>query len=136
MTIIIDECLPKRLTQFFAHETAWTVPQIGLSGAKDGELLDTLDRKKIDVFITIDGNIEYQQQFANRTFGTVIIRSVSSRFADLVALESMLVELHAPSQQDKSLISHKSFRCCGCDLKKVCVARVYWCIGYLCIRNW
>jgi predicted nuclease of predicted toxin-antitoxin system len=93
MTIIVDECLPKRLTRFFENETAWTVPQIGLAGAKDGELLDALDRKKIDVFITIDGNIEYQQQFTNRTFGTVIIRSVSNRFSDLIRLESELVKI-------------------------------------------
>jgi len=83
MTIVIDECLPKRLIHFFSDHTAWTVPQMDLAGYKDRELLNILDEKGIDVFITIDGNIEYQQQFADRKFGTIIIRSVSNRFEDL-----------------------------------------------------
>lgn len=93
MTIIIDECLPKRLSKFFADGTAWTVPQIGLNGYKDTELLDALDERDIDVFITIDGNIEYQQQFKKRTFGTIIIRAVSNRFMDLKHLEEDLQKI-------------------------------------------
>ena len=91
MKIIIDECLPKRLTQFFPEEEVWTVSQIGLSGSEDRVLLDELDIKNIDIFITIDGNIEYQQQFKNRVFGTVIIRAVSNRFSDLLHLKDELV---------------------------------------------
>jgi predicted nuclease of predicted toxin-antitoxin system len=90
MKIIIDECLPKRLTRFFSDKDVKTVPQIGLAGCKDSELLKELDKLNIDVFITIDGNIEYQQQFANRTFGTIIIRAVSNRFADLEHLKKEL----------------------------------------------
>ena len=40
MKIVIDECLPKRVTQFFEKSSAYTVPQIGLSGSKDTELLE------------------------------------------------------------------------------------------------
>jgi predicted nuclease of predicted toxin-antitoxin system len=45
MKIIIDECLPKRLTRFFEKDSAYTVPQIGLSGSTDSELLEELDRR-------------------------------------------------------------------------------------------
>ena len=89
MKIIIDECLPKRITQFFDDEV-WTVPQIGLGGASDTVLLEELDSRKIDVFLTMDGNIEYQQQFENRVFGTIVIRSVSNRYADLEHLKDEL----------------------------------------------
>ncbi len=92
MKIIIDECLPKRITQFFPEDEVWTVPQIGLSGSTDKMLLDELDARNIEVFITIDGNIEYQQQFKNRVFGTVIIRAVSNRFSDLLHLKEELVK--------------------------------------------
>jgi len=101
MTIIVDECLPKRTIHFFAKDEVWTVPQIGLSGFKDAELLDELDNRNIDVFITIDGNIEFQQQFQHRKFGTIVIRSVSNRFADLQHLEKKLQDSVAsilPSQ--------------------------------------
>ncbi len=91
MKIIIDECLPKRVTQFFEGESVYTVPQIGLNGTTDSELLDELDKRDIDVFITIDGNIEYQQQFSKRNFGTVVIISVSNRFNDLLHLKEKIV---------------------------------------------
>jgi len=93
MTIIVDECLPKRITKIFKEGNAWTVPQIGLSGYKDTELLKELDHKKIDIFLTIDGNIEYQQQFKNRNFGTIIIRSVSNRFSDLKHFEKEIQDV-------------------------------------------
>ncbi|MCF6245591.1 MAG: hypothetical protein L3J43_11230 [Sulfurovum sp.] len=92
MKIIIDECLPKRVTNFFKNDEAWTVPQIGLGGYKDSALLDELDKRNIDIFITIDGNIEHQQQFKNRRFGTIVIRSVSNRFSDLKQFEDALTE--------------------------------------------
>jgi len=92
MKIIIDECLPKRLTRFFQDEDVKTVPQIGFAGWKDSELLKELDKLNVDVFITIDGNIEYQQQFTDRAFGTIIIRAVSNRFADLEHFEDELKE--------------------------------------------
>ena len=62
MKLVIDECLPKRLLQIFREHEAWTVPQIGLAGTSDSELLNKLDAKGVNVFITIDGNIEYQQK--------------------------------------------------------------------------
>jgi predicted nuclease of predicted toxin-antitoxin system len=92
MKIIIDECLPKRLTQFFEKDLAYTVPQIGLSGSTDSELLEELDRRGVDIFITIDGNIEYQQQFLKRKFGTVVILAVSNRFSDLERLKDKILD--------------------------------------------
>ena len=111
MTIILDECLPKRLRNIFTSHTVWTVPQIGLSGAKDRKLLDELDKKDIDCFITIDGNIEYQQQFKNRKFSTIVIRSISNRYSDLINLQDEILKglefvdkvkiIHIPNKGNK-----------------------------------
>jgi len=92
MKIIIDECLPKRVTRFFESASAYTVPQIGLSGYSDTQLLSELDKREIDVFVTIDGNIEYQQQFAQRSFGTIVLASVSNRYEDLLHLKESIVQ--------------------------------------------
>ncbi|TXH68349.1 MAG: hypothetical protein E6Q83_14780 [Thiothrix sp.] len=92
MKIAIDECLPKRLTKLIQQADAKTVPQLGLAGTKDKELLAKLEELQINVFITIDGNLEFQQNFKQRSFGTVVIRSVSNRFQDLVYLETVLNE--------------------------------------------
>ena len=92
MTIIIDECLPKRMREFFGFAQCWTVPQMGLGGSSDAELLEQLDEKGVDVFVTIDGNIEYQQRFADRKFGTIVLRSPSNRFEDLMRFKTQLIE--------------------------------------------
>ncbi|MFZ1342268.1 hypothetical protein [Thiothrix eikelboomii] len=90
MKVVIDECLPKRLASLIQDAEVKTVPQLGLAGTKDKELLVKLEALQIDVFITIDGNLEFQQNFKNRSFGTVIIRAISNRFQDLVVLEPEL----------------------------------------------
>lgn len=106
MTIIIDECLPKRITRFFPEHKVWTVPQMGLGGYKDTELLNALDKKEVDIFITIDGNIEYQQQFVDRVFKTIVIRAVSNRFSDLEQFKARLRE--ALVEKNLSNIIHVS----------------------------
>ena len=51
-------------------------------------------------------NIEYQQQFINRTFGTVVIISVSNRFNDLLHLRDKI--LKAVDSVSKGEIEHIS----------------------------
>ena len=65
--------------------------QIGLAGFNDSQLLDELDKRGIDIFITIDGNIEYQQQFMDRKFGTIVIQSVSNRLDNLLHLKAKIL---------------------------------------------
>ncbi len=72
--------LPKRLNQLFTPHEVWTAPQIGLAGYNDTKLLNELDKRSIDIFITIDSNIEYQQSFIGREFGTIIIHSLTNCF--------------------------------------------------------
>jgi len=90
MKIVIDECLPKRVEGFFPGHEVRTVPQLGLSGYKDGELLETLAKLGIDCFVTIDGNMEYQQRLNLQPFSTIVVRSHSNRFADLEPLAPLL----------------------------------------------
>lgn len=92
MKIVIDECLPKRLIKLIQKADVKTVPQLGLAGTKDKELLTKLEELQVDIFITIDGNLEFQQNFKQRSFGTIVIRSVSNRFQDLLYLEAFLNE--------------------------------------------
>ncbi len=84
--------LAEKINPFFKEHDVKTVPQLGFSGYSDNKLLKELDRVGVDIFITIDGNIEYQQQFKDRVFGTIVIRAVSNRFSDLEHLEKELLQ--------------------------------------------
>jgi hypothetical protein len=45
-----------------------------------------------DVFISMDGNIERQQDLANLSFGVVVIDATSNRMADLVPVVAELLQ--------------------------------------------
>ena len=90
--VIIDECLPKKLRSIFEEDEVYTIPQLGLSDYSDHDLLIELSKRLIDCFITIDGNMEYQQALSQQPFGIIILRSPSNRFRDLIPLQSLILD--------------------------------------------
>jgi predicted nuclease of predicted toxin-antitoxin system len=85
MRLLFDECVSRLFKAGFAvhgHE-CFTVPEVGLAGRKNGELL-TLAEDKFDVFVTIDKNIRYQQNLSGRKTAVLIIRARSSEIDDLL----------------------------------------------------
>ncbi len=85
MRLLFDECVSRLFKAGFAvhgHE-CFTVPEVGLAGRKNGELL-ALAEGKFDVFVTIDKNIRYQQNLSGRKIAVLIIRARSSEIDDLV----------------------------------------------------
>jgi hypothetical protein len=72
----------KQVFTTHGHE-CFTVPEVGLAGRKNGELL-TLAEGKFDVFVTIDKNIRYQQNLSGRKIAVLIVRARSSEIDDLL----------------------------------------------------
>lgn len=63
MRVLFDECVPRALrTELPGHEVK-TVAEAGWAGAKNGTLLQ-LATKDFDVLLTVDRNLEYQQNFS------------------------------------------------------------------------
>ena len=87
--VILDECLPKRLGRLLPGHEVVTVPQAGFSGLTNGKLIAAM-RGRFDVFVTIDGNLEYQQNLTGLDFGVVVIHALSNRFPDLEPLGEAL----------------------------------------------
>ncbi len=83
--VIIDECLPRKLKRLIPQVDAKTVPEAGLAGLKNGKLLSAIP-SLCEVFVTIDANLQYQQNLKELDFGIVVIHAKSNRFADLVDL--------------------------------------------------
>jgi hypothetical protein len=84
--ILLDECLPKDLRKHLAGHTCQTVPEAGLGGEANGELLSLAERAGWQVLLTVDRGIPYQQNFAGRTISLVIIRAKTHRIFDLLPL--------------------------------------------------
>jgi hypothetical protein len=74
------------------HEVV-TVPQAGYAGYKNGRLLEAIENR-FDVFVTIDGNLEYQQNLIGFSIGIVVVEADSNRLQSLVPkIPSMLKEI-------------------------------------------
>lgn len=62
MKILLDESLPRKLKFDFGNEhEVWTVKEKGWLGAKNGVLLELMDKDGFEVFVTVDQNLPYQQ---------------------------------------------------------------------------
>jgi predicted nuclease of predicted toxin-antitoxin system len=74
MRLLLDENVPRKLTLDLRDYQVMTVPEMGWSGIKNGELLKQLIKEKIDCFITADKNIEFQQNFKKYPIPVIIIK--------------------------------------------------------------
>jgi predicted nuclease of predicted toxin-antitoxin system len=82
--ILLDECLPRGLRKHLVGHECQTVPQAGLAGVANGELLAVAERSGWQVLSTMDQGMPYQQNLVGRTISLAIIRAKSNRLPDLL----------------------------------------------------
>ena len=83
MRVLLDENLPHDLAGALVGHAVSTVQRLGWAGTRNGALLKRAGAV-CDVFISMDGNIEHQQNLAGLSFGVVVIEAPSNRMADLL----------------------------------------------------
>ncbi len=84
MKVLLDECAPKALKRVLTdhgHECR-TVQEAGWSGKQNGELLSLADTV-LDVLVTVDTNLRYQQNLTGHKIAIVILQSASNRLDHL-----------------------------------------------------
>ncbi len=85
MKLLLDECVPRPLRkQLKGHDVA-TIEQAGLKGLENGDLLKAASID-FEVLVTVDKNIEYQQNPKNLPMAILILSASSNRLQDLVSL--------------------------------------------------
>ena len=85
MKLPLDGCAPRRLKNYFVGHDVSTIEQAGFKGLKNGNLLRAAEGK-FEVLITIDKNIEYQQNTAALPLAIVILAAASNRLGSLLPL--------------------------------------------------
>lgn len=84
MKLLLDECVPRKFkTSLLGHDCR-TVPEEGMAGKKNGELLLLAEKSGFEVFLTLDRGLEYQQNLQGRVIAIVLIRATSNRLVDLL----------------------------------------------------
>lgn len=82
MRVLLDECVPRALRGELSGHEVKTVAEAGWAGVKNGALLQ-LAAKDFDVLLTVDRNLEYQQNFSGVTLAVVVIDAPSNDIAVL-----------------------------------------------------
>lgn len=93
MRILLDEDLPRRLGKLLAGHNAETVPRMGWAGVKNGRLL-ALAAPRFDVLLTMDQNLEFQQNLTTLPIAVPVLGAASNRIEHLLPLvHAVLAEL-------------------------------------------
>lgn len=85
MRILLDEDIPRRLAALLVGHEVTTVQSSGWSGVKNGRLL-VLAAAEFDVFLTMDGNLEHQQNLSALPIAVLVVAAVSNRMEHLTPM--------------------------------------------------
>jgi hypothetical protein len=107
MRILLDENFPIDFATLLLGHEVLTVHSLGWAGVKNGDLMRRASAL-CDVFVTLDRNIEFQQNVKVLTFGVVIVNAKSNRIADLKPhIENILIAANRvkPGKVEKSTLT-------------------------------
>lgn len=103
MRLLLDEQLPRQLAGELPGHEVRTVQQQGWAGSTNGELLQRAVEAGIEVFLTADQNLEFQQNLAHAGLFVLILVAPSNTIEDLLPLvPTILAEL--PKAQAGSVV--------------------------------
>ena len=91
MRLLLDESVPARLRRYLPNHSVRTVVELGWGGIKNGQLL-LLAAAEFDAFITVDKNLEYQQNLAQLPIAVIVLDANSNELPALLALVPGLEE--------------------------------------------
>lgn len=103
MKILLDECITKRLRKSLSDLDVFTVSELGLSGIKNGKLLDYCSKNDFDILLTIDKNLVHQQNLDQYPLTIVVLNSPTSK------LEALMDFLPSFKSQLKTFEKHKAY---------------------------
>ena len=92
MRLLLDECLPRRLKQSLVGHDVATVPEMGWASIKNGVLLK-LAESQADVFITMDGSLQYQQNLQDLRLSFVLLAAPNNTIEALQPLVPKVLEV-------------------------------------------
>lgn len=83
MKVLLDECVDRRLAREIAGHEVVTVPDAGWASIKNGDLL-SLAEKKFDALVTVDRNLQFQQNLSRLSIAVLILRAPTNRLLEIL----------------------------------------------------
>ncbi len=91
MKVLLDECVTRYLKRDFTRHEVHTVEEAGFKGKKNGRLLQATSGQ-YDVLVTIDQNVEYQQNLKNFAVAIIVLKARRSTYPLLRPLMPQVLE--------------------------------------------
>lgn len=100
MRVLLDESIPVDFARDLTELDVQTVIGLGWAGLKNGALLREA-AGQFQVLVTMDKNLQFQQNLAAHAIGVVLIRAHSNRLADLRPLVPQIRDALAVTEPGK-----------------------------------
>jgi hypothetical protein len=91
MRVLLDECVTRYLKRDLIGHEVFTVEEAGLKGLKNGRLLQAMSGR-FDVLVTVDQNLQYQQNLSPFALAIVVLKARRSTYPMLKPLLPVLLE--------------------------------------------
>lgn len=85
MRLLLDESVPAKLRRHLTGHEVCTATEMGWAGVKNGRLL-SLAGQDFDAFITVDKNLQFQQNLATLPVAVFVLDALSNELQVLVEL--------------------------------------------------
>jgi hypothetical protein len=104
LKILLDEGAPKSLLLFLSDLNAVSTQSQGWAGFKNGNLLTAATSAGFDIFVTLDTNLQYQQNLNRYNIKIIVIRAKTNQLKDLQPLFGKIREALISGFSEKLLI--------------------------------
>lgn len=85
MKVLLDECVTRYLKRDLTGHEVLTVEEAGFKGLKNGRLLQAAS-SRYDVLVTVDQNLQYQQNLKTYAIAIIVLRAKRSTYPFLKPL--------------------------------------------------
>ena len=84
MKVLLDECVTKKLRSHLTEFEVYTIAELGLTGIKNGQLMAYCVDNSVDVLLTIDKNLMFQQNLDRYPLTIIVFNCRTSKLEELV----------------------------------------------------
>ena len=99
MRLFLDECVPRPLKRELPGHEVSTVSEKGWSGKRNSELLKLVLADGFDGFLTVDQNLQFQQDIARSGLAVIVVVARTNRLKELRPLAPAILDALAKARK-------------------------------------
>jgi hypothetical protein len=92
MRLLLDECVPRPIKRDLVGHDVHHVVDMGWSSKRNGELLRLMVAERFEALLTVDQNLEFQQNLRASGVGVVVVLARTNRLKELRPIVPEMIE--------------------------------------------